>query len=339
VWPRVSIGSNATDKRLQIGKIKKQFSVADGMADRIRPWIITLNNPTDEEIEALKTAVGHSNVVNASMALEVGENGTPHIQGWLRFQNGKTLSATKKFLGSKRYHLEQQYGSDYDAWFYTRKDGNILIEKGDHPKEGEKLDSKWAIINRLISDGADLLTILERYPDTIRQIGQLKQLIYEHSHTAQMSEWRDLDVTYIYGDSGTGKTRYVMDTYGYDKVYRVTDKKNPFDGYQGQEIIVFEEFRSSFMLDEMLNYLDGYPIQLPCRYANKYAGWVKVYIITNIDLNEQYERIQENHFESYNAFLRRIHRVWEFRMVEGFPVYDEHLVEPYKLTENKRVSW
>ena len=230
-------------------------------------------------------------------------------------------------------------GSDWDAWSYTRKDGDIICEKGAHPVEGEKMDSKWGIINRLIADGADLLTILERYPDTIRQIGQLKQLLYEHSHTAQKSEWRDLEVTYIYGDSGTGKTRHVMDSYGYDKVYRVTDKKNPFDGYQGQEIIVFEEFRSSFMLDEMLNYLDGYPIQLPCRYANKYAGWNKVYIITNIDLSEQYPRVQENHFESYNALLRRINHVWQFEGDSECTLKYEHPVKGYRLAENKRVSW
>ena len=310
------------------------------MQKRIRAWIICLNNPTKEEISSVISASEHKSVLNCSIGNEVGEEGTPHLQGWIRFQNGKTLNATKTFLGSKRWHLEQQMGSDFDAWNYTRKEGDILIDKGDHPIEGEKLDSKWAIINRLITDGADLLTILERYPDTIRQIGQLKQLIYEHSHTAQKSEWRDLDITYIYGDSGTGKTRHVMDSYGYGNVYRITDKKNPFDGYQGQEVIVFEEFRSSFMLDEMLNYLDGYPIQLPCRYANKYAGWVKVFIITNIDLSEQYQRVQENHFESYNALLRRIDRVWEFRFDnDGIVVADEHEVDSYRLSENKRVLW
>ena len=310
------------------------------MSQRIRAYIITLNNYTEDEITSLKKACENPNVLLASVGKEVGESGTPHLQGFMRMKNGKTFSAMKKFLGSNRWHFEQAYGSDYDAWIYTRKDGDILIDKGEHPVEGEKMDSKWGIINRLICDGADLLTILERYPDTIRQIGQLKQLIYEHSHTAQKSEWRDLDVTYIYGDSGTGKTRHVMDSYGYDKVYRVTDKKNPFDGYQGQEIIVFEEFRSSFMLDEMLNYLDGYPIQLPCRYANKYAGWTKVYIITNIDVNEQYQRVQENHFESFNAFLRRINRVWEFRFDEDLEVIaDEHPVEGYRLSENKRVLW
>jgi len=87
--------------------------------------------------------------------------------------------------------------------------------------------------------------------------------------------WRDLEVTYVWGDTGTGKTRGIMEKYGYDKVYRVTDYSHPFDGYMGQDVILFEEFRSSLHLGDMLKYLDGYPVVLPCRYANKQACFTK----------------------------------------------------------------
>ena len=56
--------------------------------------------------------------------------------------------------------------------------------------------------------------------------------------------WRDLEVTYIFGKTGGGKTRSVMDKYGYANCYRVTDYKHPFDTYDGQDVIIFEEFRS-----------------------------------------------------------------------------------------------
>ncbi len=32
---------------------------------------------------------------------------------------------------------------------------------------------------------------------------------------------------------------------------------------KGQDVIVFEEFRSSLKIQDMLNYLDGYPCELP----------------------------------------------------------------------------
>lgn len=56
-------------------------------------------------------------------------------------------------------------------------------------------------------------------------------------------------------------------------------------------------------------YLDGYPLELPCRYANKIACYTKVYIITNIALIDQYVSIQNEHIETWKAFKRRINRV------------------------------
>ena len=57
----------------------------------------------------------------------------------------------------------------------------------------------------------------------------------------------------------------------------------------------------------MLNYLDGYPCELPCRYNNKLACFTKVYIITNIPFAQQYANIQTESKETWRAFCRRIH--------------------------------
>ena len=100
-----------------------------------------------------------------------------------------------------------------------------------------------------------------------------------------------------------------MDKYGYSNCYRVTDYKHPFDTYDGQDVIIFEEFRSSLNLADMLNYLDGYPLLLPCRYFNRQACYTKVFLITNIPLEWQYERSSP---QSRDAFLRRINGVIEY---------------------------
>ena len=113
------------------------------------------------------------------------------------------------------------------------------------------------------------------------------------------NSWRDLDVTYIFGQTGSGKTRSVMDKYGYANCYRVTDYKHPFDTYDGQDVIIFEEFRSSLKHADMLNYLDGYPLLLPCRYFNRQACFTKVFIITNVPPEDQYPNIDK---ESRSAF-------------------------------------
>ena len=59
----------------------------------------------------------------------------------------------------------------------------------------------------------------------------------------------------------------------------------------------------------MLLYCDVYPIELPCRYVNKFACYNKVYIVSNWPLEKQYIEIQRCDLESWDAFLRRIHKV------------------------------
>lgn len=140
------------------------------------------------------------------------------------------------------------------------------------------------------------------------------------------SIWRDLSVTYIFGETGAGKTRSVMDKYGYVNCYRVADYKHPFDTYDGQDVLIFEEFRSSLKLADMLNYLDGHPLLLPCRYFNCQACFTKVSFTTNIPPDEQYMAADKL---TRQAFWRRIHKVMEYPGVAAYiHRYDRAVDDP-----------
>ena len=110
-----------------------------------------------------------------------------------------------------------------------------------------------------------------------------------------------------------------MEAQGYSNVYRVTDYSHPFDRYAQEPILCLDEFRSSLPIGDMLDYLDGYPLALRARYANRQACYETVYIISNIDLKEQYTNIQASEPETWKAFLRRIHQVIEYRKA-GEPI-------------------
>jgi hypothetical protein len=159
---------------------------------------------------------------------------------------------------------------------------------------------------------------------------KVRQIIQEENYK---EVFRKLEVAYLYGDTGTGKTRSIMEQYGYTNVFRVTNYKHPFDQYKGQDVIMFEEFQSSIPINQMLIYLDGYPVTLPCRYSDKVACYTKAYILSNIDLKEQYPDTQIYSPETWNAFLRRIHRVQVFRngQVETYSLFN-YLNEFHMLT-------
>ena len=74
---------------------------------------------------------------------------------------------------------------------------------------------------------------------------------------------RSVCVTYIHGASGVGKTRGIYKHFPAESICRITSySKNgvKFDSYFGHEVLVFEEFASQIPIEEMLNYLDVYPL-------------------------------------------------------------------------------
>jgi len=174
----------------------------------------------------------------------------------------------------------------------------------------------------MIKNGASDFEIMSKYPSQFimygKAISQARQSFLREAHG---NDFRQLQVTYIFGSTGVGKTRSVMEKYGYKNVYRVTDYgTGAFDGYNGQDVILFDEFRSSIKISNMLTYLDGYPVELPCRFANKPALFTKVYIISNIPLYAQYELVQKNEPKTYDAFCRRINEVYDFDTSKDKPL-------------------
>ena len=133
--------------------------------------------------------------------------------------------------------------------------------------------------------------------------------------------FRILTTTYIWGPTGTGKTRSVMEQYGYSGVYRITDYSHPFDSYAGEEVLLLDEDSSNFQIRDLLNYLDGYPLTLPARYSNRVACFTKVYVISNLCLSKQYPNEQYNSPATFAALLRRIHKVVHYTAPGEFAEY------------------
>lgn len=291
-----------------------------------RKWQVTINNPLEKGYthEVIKSRLGEfKSLVYACMSDEVGEEGTPHTHIYLQCKSAVMFSTVKKrFDGG---HFEMAKGTAQENRDYVAKDGKWKKDKkhetciegtfeevGECPVERPGLKNDLVDLYAMIQDGmsdSDILAMNPDYMVRLSTIAQVRSLLNKDKYA---DVFRDLHVTYIYGATGLGKTRYVMDKYGYSKVFRVTDYLHPFDTYDGQDVVLFDEFRSSLRLTDMLKYLDGYPLELPCRYANKWAAYTQVYIVSNISLSQQYQDVQRNENVSFLAFLRRVHQVYRF---------------------------
>ncbi len=228
----------------------------------------------------------------------------------------------------KRYfeeaHIEKCKGSVSDNVNYVKKTGKwenddlkqekkikgTFEEYGTQPPDSKGKRSDMSELYQMVIDNMTNAEILAQNQDYILQIDKIDKvrttiLTEKYKETVRL----DLEVVYISGATGTGKTRGVLEQNGYSNVYRVTDYLHPFDSYACQPVIAFDEFRSSLRIKEMLLFCDIYPIELPSRYANKYACYNKIYIISNWALEKQYSEVQKEDAETWEAFLRRIGKV------------------------------
>lgn len=285
-----------------------------------RKWQITINNPLEHDFshDTIKAILASfPSALYWCLCDEVGEKGTPHTHIYIVCKNAVMFSTLQqRFYGA---HLEPANGSSAENRAYIRKEGKWQDDKkhetslpdtfeewGTIPAERSTAVCDSQAIYEMIKEGYSDYEIMEAYPSAMSRLDKIsraRQTILEERYK---NTFRQLEVTYIWGDTGSGKTRGVMEQYGYDNVHRVTNYEHPFDSYKGQDVVIFEEFRSSLPIQDMLNYLDGYPLQLPCRYADKAARYTKVYIVTNIPLVQQYTSVQFNHPETWRALLRRI---------------------------------
>lgn len=284
-----------------------------------RKYQITINNPLEKGYthERIKEILNEfTNLIYACFCDEIGlENGTPHTHIFIICKNGVMFSTVqKRFYGA---HIEAAKGKNIDNYNYIRKIGEKYENKkesnltetfeeiGELPKDRGNSVNLSEQIYEMIENGCSVPEIINEYPNAIRQITNIEKTISMYKADKVKNLFRKLDVSYIYGATGVGKTRTVMEKFGYENVFRITNYKHPFDNYNGQDVILFDEFRSSLPISDMLVYLDGYPVNLPCRYADKPALYTKVYIISNISLEKQYVEVQKYEPETYNAFLRR----------------------------------
>lgn len=302
-----------------------------------RKYQITINNPKDKELEhgeITSRLLSLKSLIYFCLSDEIGgKEHTYHTHIFCVFENPKLFSTIKNKFPEA--HIETARGScsanrDYvfkqGKWKDTEKESTSIpgtqMEYGELPEERACPKPELALLYELIKEGKSNAEILEEYPEYMFDITHIDRCRLILRQEEFKNTWRNLEVIYIYGKTGTGKSRFVMEKYGYENVFRVTDYVHPFDTYNGEDVLMMEEFNSAIRMQDLLNYLDGYPLKLPARYSDKIACFTKVYFTTNLPLNDQYPNVKQDTPQVWAAFLRRINKVIWFKSETEVFTYD-----------------
>jgi len=291
-------------------------------SQQFRNVCFTLNNYTEEELDHLRHAVDDGDSVTRYLVLgfEVGEGGTPHVQGYAEFSTVLGLAGAKKALGS-RIHIEPRRGTQQQAVDYCQKDGKFEIY-GSPKSMGRPRTNDPVTANRALSflarirDGERLCDLLFD-PDASFAIIKHLQVAAPYLESARDFNSDPPKVTWFYGPTGTGKTRRAIhecvQEFGVERVYIKSDSGTWFDGYDGHDAVVFDDFRSSwFEFSFLLKLLDRYPHRVQVKGSSRQWKPKVIYITAPHRPQDTYRAMQESDvFDTIQQLLRRITHVEE----------------------------
>lgn len=265
---------------------------------KARGWVFTINNYTDADVSTVKNVECRALVAGR----EVGESGTKHIQGVVFFDKQVRINHLKRVIG-ERGHYEAMRGTWEEAAKYCRKDGDMIRDEGQAPKQGKRNDIaefRDAIRSGLSRDGAltDFPGLMARFPkfyDTVRD-AQLED---------QKRTWMTKGI-WIWGPTGVGKSRKARQLCKSDPyVWKSMDAKW-WDRYQGQEYVIMDDFRGEVQYSHLLQLIDQYEMDVPRRCRDPAPFLAKTVIITSSGPPEViYPRQNEKH-DSIAQLLRRV---------------------------------
>ena len=225
---------------------------------------------------------------------EVGEQGTPHLQGFVTFKNSCRLAALKKLI--PRAHWEKAISKEAAA-NYCMKEQNYVIR--DHRTQGERNELlEFADQIRL----SGIKRAAETHPAQIIKYPSGAKLYHRlmlsdcNWHIPPLVKW-------YYGEAGSGKTRSVFEQYSDIYVKNCSKGNKWFDGYHQQKVCLLDDFRSdTFDWGFLLQLLDRYPLMVEIK-GEMIPFNSPIIIITT-------PRSPENTFvnigEDINQLLRRI---------------------------------
>lgn len=209
-----------------------------GKKERHRGWVGTLNNYTEEECKKMEDTL-KGKVKFFVCGKEIApETGTPHLQMCVVWKQSKTLTATKKNLCSKRWHLDIKRGSDQANLDYCSKE-SLWLTFGKPCKQGKRSDLED--IYDAVESGASMDDVIEMRPN-YQGLRAAQLLIHRRKPPPRKTKRK---ILWFWGATGTGKSRTARDILG-DDCWVSQDTAQWFEGYEQQKGVILDDIRGDF---------------------------------------------------------------------------------------------
>ena len=232
---------------------------------RARAWVFTINNHVGVPTEDFLRGPGHPPIKYLCFGREVSENGTPHLQGYVAFEN-PVSQPSQYFRQFGNGWFEVARGSADENAEYCAKDGDChefgvrpqsQRDQGHHGIRGGEIEvARWEDAWQSAKRGK-----IEDIPADIRLRHYSTILKIASKYQKPPAQLQEMDNTWIWGPAGTGKSTYAHNTYpgAYKK-----DFSKWWDGYneddEGHLTVLLDDLHPSWSDKVRLkNWADVFP--------------------------------------------------------------------------------
>lgn len=131
---------------------------------------------------------------------------------------------------------------------------------------------------------------------------------------------RDADtaptILIYWGESGTGKTRKATEEYPDSYILTKPNKDGNvwFDGYQGEETVILDEFYGWVPYDLLLRMCDRYPLRVPFKGGYYKFKATRIVFTSNKPWKEWYPNIDD--LSAFERRIREFGKVIEFKKLQ-----------------------
>lgn len=290
---------------------------AEGVPSGIGFWIAIYEGtgwftlPKTEELSPEQQANKISYVI---IGFERGESGTEHWQGYIEFKSRVRFGIVRGLLPGSHIELRRRTGQQ--ASDYCKKEGKWIewgrISEVDSTR-GQRTDLEE--VKALIDTGASSLAVAEEHFETWARYYKAFDRYIGMRNPKQLRT--ELEVCYLWGSAGVGKSRLAM-TKDPDAWISSYANLQWFDGYEGEETVVLDDYRGECSDSFILRLLDIYPMRVPVKGSTQVWRARKIFITSNSPPEELHANVSQ-------AWKRRIHKTFHLMLSINFD--DERVVE------------
>lgn len=266
-----------------------------------KSWVFTVNNWTQIQLDALETLGGSDDVSYLVVGRETGDSGTPHLQGCITTRKAHRRSAMSLLI--PHAWLAPAFALVKAREYCMKEDQNPLVV--DSRAQGSRTDLSNAI--DLIKE-TGLGTLISDAPEVYVKYHAGLEKLAAHLQVPR-NPGTPPEVIWIYGSTGTGKSRYVHEQEEDLWVSMGTHKW--WEGYLGQEAMLIDDMRCNYApFNELLKIIDRYPYRAERKGSSVQVNSARIYITSQFPPHRVYNR-ENRQDEDIRQLYRRLTAVYK----------------------------